>query len=314
MPTHDVVIIGAGPAGFECAMTLKKQGIDCAIIERDAVGGVCTNWGCVPAKAMIASAKVLDEIRRAADFGLRSFGIEPDFFSIAQRRDNIIHTERAQLQTQLQEAGVKIYFGDADIHSSESVLVKLGTRNHDGSMNYNGQIVDINYGQLVLACGSSEWVPPGITLDGVHVLTAGELVRLTTLPEELVIVGGGFIGVEIASMLASFGVKVTILEYAPTILKYLDPEVSSFMQEVLRQKGVTVKTNCKVDRLENQELYYTFHDGPSEKMYAPTALVTTGRRARVPEGWIKMLNIKTCLLYTSPSPRDATLSRMPSSA
>ena len=293
MPTHDVVIIGAGPAGFECAMTLRKEGVDCAIIERDAIGGVCTNWGCVPAKAMIASANLLDEVRRAAEFGLRSFGIEPDFPSIAERRDNIIHTERAHLQTQLEEAGVNMYFGDADIHSSDSILVKLGQRNHDGSMDYNGQIVDINYGQLVLACGSTEWVPPGVQLDGVNVITSGELVRLTTLPKELVIIGGGFIGVEIASMFASFGTKVTIIEFGKTILSFMDPELSIFMEQLLTQKGVIVKTSCKVDRVEDQQIYYTYHNGSSETIYAPKVLVSTGRRPNVPKHWVKMLDLKT---------------------
>jgi len=240
MPTHDVVIIGAGPAGFECAMTLRKEGVDCAIIERDAIGGVCTNWGCVPAKAMIASANLLDEVRRAAEFGLRSFGIEPDFPSIAERRDNIIHTERAHLQTQLEEAGVNMYFGDADIHSSDSILVKLGQRNHDGSMDYNGQIVDINYGQLVLACGST-----------------------------------------------------AIIEFGKTILSFMDPELSIFMEQLLTQKGVIVKTSCKVDRVEDQQIYYTYHNGSSETIYAPKVLVSTGRRPNVPKHWVKMLDLKT---------------------
>lgn len=293
MPKHEVVIIGAGPAGIECALTLRKAGVDCAIIERDNVGGVCTNWGCVPAKAMIASAKMYDEILRAEEFGIECSEAYPNFQHIADRRNNIVHEERAHLETLLSDAGVHVYRGEATVQNDTVILVKMGQSDAGGAMEYSGHVEELAFDQLVFATGSKEWMPPGINPHDPHVYTAGEIMMMNEFPEELVVIGGGFIGVELASMYSSLGSKVTILEYAPRILTFLDEQVSSFMEQALHQKGVTIKTNCRVDRVENQQVFYTFQNGSSESRPAAYTLVATGRRSNVPREWVSALGLDT---------------------
>src|SRR5437867_7429326 len=201
MQKYTAIVIGSGPAGHTCAVRLAQLGAKVAVVERDYVGGICTNWGCTPSKSMIESAKVARIVRESSNFGVNVSNIAVDFQQVAARRDAVIRHAREVVTQLLQHHQVDIYEGEAQVVERGKVIVRGGKLDLDGfHMHYSGGEDEIHAEHIVLATGSHPLLPDFVRPDDPYVVSSNRLISIGVLPETLTIVGGGVIGLEFATI------------------------------------------------------------------------------------------------------------------
>ena len=251
MNKYSAVVIGSGPAGYTCAVRLAQLGAKVAVVERDYVGGICTNWGCTPSKSMIESAKIARIVREAARYGVNVSSFWVDFKKVATRRDEVIHRARGVVIRLLQYYGVDLYQGEADVVAPGRVKIRKGKLELDGvKMHYTGEEDEIEAGHIVLATGSRPLMPDFAKPDHPYIVSSNRLISIGELPETLTIVGGGVIGLEFATIFSNMGTRVTIVEFLDRVLATLDPEVSHAISEELKLHGIRILTSHRVLSVE----------------------------------------------------------------
>ncbi|HLT57858.1 MAG TPA: dihydrolipoyl dehydrogenase [Limnochordales bacterium] len=223
---HDVVIIGGGPGGYVCAIRARQLGLSVGLIEKDALGGICLNWGCIPTKALLYSAGLLDEIRRAATFGIEVDNVRPNYAGAHKNSRRAADRLRKGVEYLMRSNGVTVYQGHARLTGPGQVSITGGPA--------------ITAQHIVLATGARPRSLPGLEPDGQRVLTSREALALTELPQSMVIIGAGAIGVEFASIFNSFGVDVTLVEALPQILPAEEPEISQELTKIFEKRGIKV--------------------------------------------------------------------------
>jgi dihydrolipoamide dehydrogenase len=244
---YTAVIIGGGPSGHSCAVRISQLGGRVALVERDYVGGICTNWGCTPSKAMIESAKVSREVHESARYGIQVNEIKIDFLKIAERRNKVILQTRNFIKSLLEKYHVDIYSGEAMIESPSIIKVKFGKLDIDGTtMHYDGKEQILNTENIVIASGSQPLIPDFIDKTDPSIVSSNRLISINELPKTLTIVGGGVIGLEFATIFSNLGSKVTIVEFLPRVLAGMDPDISEEITKQLISSGVKIFTNHKV--------------------------------------------------------------------
>ena len=192
MKKYDAVIIGAGPAGQTCAVRIAELGGKVAVVERDFIGGICTNWGCTPSKAMIESAKVAREVETSAKYGIQVDHFQIDFPSVAERRNQVVLNTRDSITELLKHYNVDIYQGEAEVLSPSQVKVRAGKLNNEThQMNYSGAEEMLETANVVLATGSKPLIPGFIDENDPTIVSSHALITISELPETLTIVGGG---------------------------------------------------------------------------------------------------------------------------
>jgi dihydrolipoamide dehydrogenase len=251
MNKYSVVVIGSGPAGYTCAVRLAQLGAKVAVVERDYVGGICTNWGCTPSKSMIESAKIARVVREAARYGVNVSSFWVDFKKVAARRDEVIYRARGVVTRLLEYHGVDLYQGEADVIAPGRVKIRKGKLELDGvKMHYTGEEDEIEAEHIVLATGSRPLMPDFAKPDHPYIVSSNRLISIGELPETLTIVGGGVIGLEFATIFSNMGTRVTIVEYLDRVLATLDPEVSHAISEELKLHGIRILTGHRVLSVE----------------------------------------------------------------
>ncbi len=236
MPEHKVLIVGGGPGGYETAIRLNQYGIDCAVVEMERLGGVCLNWGCIPTKALVKSAELWGEMSSAADYGFPP--IEPKLdYSLIHRRKNAIVEQLV--------GGVEHLFRKRGIPVIKEKAVRVAALDQGYEVRTEaGTSIRAEY--LVLATGSLPKELPGVRIDEQNVLSSTGILALETLPQSLVIVGGGVIGCEFASIFNSFGVQTTVIEFLPRILATEDEEIAKRLAMALKKSGIKIQTGVGV--------------------------------------------------------------------
>ncbi len=282
MDTYDIIVIGGGPGGYVAAIKAGHLGKKVALIEKEAVGGVCLNWGCIPTKAMLKTAKVYKQFLHAEDYGLDIVdkgAIQVDLSKIKARKDKVVKRLTGGVRGLLRKAGVKVIDGFGTVIDPTTVEV-------------NGETLKAK--NLILATGSHPFIPPipGIqdALDSGRGLTAKEILALDTLPKSLVIIGGGVIGVEFATLYSTLGVEVTMLEMAPEILGRIDDEVRQAYIKLLKNDNLTILTEAKVTEVTPTEVVYE-KDGETNRVESEYVLVSIGTRPNL-KG-LENLNLET---------------------
>lgn len=232
---YNVVVIGAGTAGLVAAAGIAGLGGRVALIERNRMGGDCLNFGCIPSKALISSARAIERIRRAPDWGLNAIEATFDFSEVVQRmRRRRAKIEPNDSQERFESLGVDVFRGEARFLSPHEVEV-------DGR--------SLRAAHLVIAAGSRAGTPPVEGLDTVPYFTNETLFdTLDQKPESMLILGGGPIGTELGQAFSRFGIKVTLIEYGPRILPREDVDVAAFMQERLESEGLQVVDCTAIER------------------------------------------------------------------
>ena len=272
METFDLIVIGGGPAGYLAAERAGHAGLKTMVVEKNEYGGVCLNEGCVPSKTFLNSAKVADYANHAANYGVKVSGTATvDQKFVVERKNGVVKMLVSGIKAALKKNKVVMKSATAYIEGKDGdgYIVKAGEEKFLAK-------------RLLIATGSMPVVPPilGVKegLAAGFVLTNKEILDLTELPENLVVIGGGVIGLELSSYFSSVGVKVTVVEMLDKIAGPTEKEISAILQKSLERKGVVFKLGCKVTAVEKDGVVFE-KDGKSEKVPADKVLLSIGRRA-----------------------------------
>ncbi|MBC1920541.1 dihydrolipoyl dehydrogenase [Listeria grayi] len=283
---YDVVILGGGTGGYVAAIRAAKLGKKVAVVEKDKLGGTCLHRGCIPTKALLRSAEVLQTVKNAGDFGIElgTQAVGVNFIQAQLRKQKVVDQLEKGIHQLFKQGKIDLYEGTGTILGPSIFSPTAGTISvepADGSENQ--MLIPKN---LIIATGSRPRSLPGLTIDESQVLSSDGALRLEELPKSIVIVGGGVIGMEWASMLHDFGVEVTVLEYADRLLPLEDKEISKELTRLYKKKKMTIVTSAEVqaDSLEKTAEHVTIKaivGGEEQSFTAEKMLVSVGRAANI---------------------------------
>lgn len=239
----DVAVLGGGTGGYIAAIRAAQLGKEVVIIEQDKLGGTCLHKGCIPSKALLRSAELYAQMKDSASFGIETSGVTLVFPKVQERKQGIVDQLHKGVQYLMRKNKIQVLQGKGRVIGPSIFSPKSGAVAVELS---DGEMETVVPANLIIATGSRPRFLPGLTPDGKHILSSDEALSMEELPESMLIVGGGVIGVEWASLLNDFGVQVTVVEAADQLLPAEDEEVASELQKQLQRRGVTVMTGVKV--------------------------------------------------------------------
>jgi dihydrolipoamide dehydrogenase len=240
---YDLTIIGGGPGGYVGAIRAAQLGLRVALVERDKLGGVCLHAGCIPTKALLQTAELLERVRRADQFGVLVGEVTLDYARAQARKRQVVETLHRGVEYLMRKNRIAVFSGHGRILSPTRVGISL----NDGSE------TEVETRHILIATGSRPRALPGIPVDNVRVLDSTGALELQEVPRSMVIVGAGAIGLEFCTLFRSFGADVTVVELLPRVLPMEDEEISEAMARSLSRKGVKVHTSSKVEEVERVE-------------------------------------------------------------
>ncbi len=280
---YDLVILGGGTGGYVAAIRASQLGLKTAIVEKGKVGGTCLHAGCIPSKALLRSAEVYQTVKHAAEFGVEVSEPRINFLKAQERKERIVEQLHKGVHYLIKQGKIDLYEGHGRILGPSIFSPMPGTISVE--MNNGTENEMLLPKNVLIATGSRPKSLPGLKIDGDLVMSSDEALQLTELPSSLLIIGGGVIGVEWASMMADFGVNVTILEYADRIIPTEDRDISKEMHRLLKKKGIKIITNAQVKpetlRTEQKVFISAVRNGKMEEYEAEKILVSVGRQANV---------------------------------
>ncbi|WP_042475336.1 dihydrolipoyl dehydrogenase [Bacillus ndiopicus] len=278
---YDVVILGGGTGGYVAAIRAAQLGLKTAIVEQAKLGGTCLHKGCIPSKALLRSAEVYRTAKDSETFGVEVEGVKLQFDKVQNRKNTIIKTLQSGIEGLMKKGKIDVYYGTGRILGPSIFSPMPGTISvelADGGE--NEMLVPTN---VIIATGSKPATLEGIPVDGERILNSDHALELKELPSSILIVGGGVIGIEWASMLCDFGVEVTVLEYGDRILPTEDADIAKEMTKTLTKRGVRIIVNARMqtDTLKvSEQVSITATSGDTTETYnAEKMLVSVGRTA-----------------------------------
>lgn len=237
---YDVIVLGSGPGGYPAAIRASQLGFKVAIIEKESLGGVCLNWGCIPTKALIKSAQVYDYMKHSASYGINATGVQHDFGAVVKRSRGVADKMSKGVQFLMKKNKIDVIMGYGKIKAKGQVEVTAA----DGSK----QIVEGKH--IVIATGGRSRALPNLPQDGKKVIGYREAMVLPEQPKSLIVVGSGAIGVEFAYVYNSMGTKVTIVEFMPRIVPVEDEDISKELEKQYKKQGIEIMTNASVESVD----------------------------------------------------------------
>jgi dihydrolipoamide dehydrogenase len=280
---YDLVILGGGTGGYVAAIRAAQLGFKTAIVEKEKLGGTCLHKGCIPSKALLRSAEVYKTVTHSDEFGVAVNEVSLNFSKVQERKENIVAQLHKGVQHLMKQGNIDIYRGTGRILGPSIFSPLPGTISVE--MNNGEQNEMLIPKNVVIATGSRPKILPGLEVDGEFVMTSDEALVMEQLPKSILIVGGGVIGIEWASMLSDFGVDVTVLEYEDFILPTEDREISREMQRLLKKKGIKFVTGAKVlsETLQKGEGVSISAEVKTEikEYHAEKLLISVGRLANI---------------------------------
>lgn len=241
MTNYDVVFLGAGPGGYVAAIRAAQLGMNVAVIEKEYVGGTCLNRGCIPSKSLLRSAEIYRNSVDAEKFGIVTNNVTIDFDAVQARKNTVVEQLRKGIEALFKKNKITLIAGYGRIISSDSESNKI-----INIAKTDNEMEEISAKKVVIATGSIPKVLGGIEADGDFIMTSDDALEMDKLPKSIVIIGGGVIGMEWASLLSDFGVEVTVVEFMPNILPFEDKEISKEMTRLMKKKKVKIHTGTKV--------------------------------------------------------------------
>ncbi len=237
---YDVIIIGSGPGGYVTAIRASQLGFKVAVVEKENLGGICLNWGCIPTKALLKSAQVFDYLKHVDEYGLKAEAIDKDFEAVVKRSRNIAEGMSKGVQFLMKKNKIDVIDGFGKIKTGKKVDVK----------DAEGNITEYSADNIIIATGARSRELPSLPQDGKKVIGYREALTLPTQPKKMIVVGSGAIGVEFAHFYNSMGTEVTVVEFLPNLVPLEDVEVSKQFERSFKKSGIKVMTNSSVESVD----------------------------------------------------------------
>ena len=237
---YDIIIVGSGPGGYVTAIRASQLGFKTAIVEKESLGGVCLNWGCIPTKALLKSAQVYDYLKHEDQYGLKAESIDKDFTAVVTRSRNIANGMSKGVQFLMKKNKIDIIDGFGKVNTGKKVAV---TSN-------DGTVTDYSADHIIIATGARSRELPNLPQDGEKVIGYRKAMTLPSQPKSMIVVGSGAIGVEFAHFYNAMGTKVTIVEYLPNLVPLEDKDVSKQFERSFKKAGIKVMTNASVESVD----------------------------------------------------------------
>src|SRR5687767_12706503 len=238
---YDVVVIGSGPGGYVAAIRASQLGFKTAIIEKESLGGICLNWGCIPTKALLKSAQVLEDIKHAKDFGIEANG-SPNFEAVIKRSRGVADKMSKGVQFLMKKNKIDVVMGAAKLLGKTKGQVEVTST--DGSKK------DVEAKHIIIATGGRSRELPNMKIDGKKIIGYREAMNLPHLPKSMIVVGSGAIGVEFGYFYNSMGTKVTIVEFLPRVVPVEDEDVSKELEKNFKKSGIDIMTGSEVTSVD----------------------------------------------------------------
>jgi dihydrolipoamide dehydrogenase len=268
---YEIVVIGGGPGGYVAAIRAAKHGKKVALIEAQDLGGTCLNRGCIPSKTLLRHSEIIDNIEKAKSWGIETGPVTFSLVKMLERKNQIIQKLRTGIGFLLKQGKIDVFNGYGEVQTNQDIIVTI-----------DGKQQTISAEKIIIATGSTPIVPPIPGVEQASYHTSDTIFDIEEIPESIVIVGGGIIGVEFACIFSSLNVAVTIVEMGDRITPNEDPEASKALTKALKKKGVRILTKTKVtsvDQLENrQTVQVEAKNGKKESLETTTILLSVGRK------------------------------------
>ena len=237
---YDIIILGSGPGGYVTGIRASQLGFKVAIVEKENLGGICLNWGCIPTKALLKSAQVFDYLKHAADYGLKVSDVDKDFGAVISRSRDVADGMSKGVQFLMKKNKIDIIDGFGKVKSGKKVEVK----------DKDGKTTEYSAEHIIIATGARSRELPNLPQDGKKVIGYRQAMTLAEQPKKMIVVGSGAIGVEFAHFYNSMGTDVTIVEFLPNIVPVEDEDISKQMERSLKKSGIKIMTNASVEKVD----------------------------------------------------------------
>jgi len=298
--SYDLIVIGSGPGGYIAAIRAAQLGLKTAIVEREHLGGICLNWGCIPTKALLRSAEVYDHMVHAKNYGLTAEKFSADVGAIVTRSRNVTKQMANGVGFLMKKNKVDVIWGEATISAPGEVVVTESKKPpvEPQTPKPRGILPVGTYGakNIIIATGARPRVLPGIEPDGDRIWTYFEAMKPQKLPKSLLIMGSGAIGIEFASFYRSMGVEVTVVELLPQIMPVEDAEIAAIARKRFEKRGIHLLTDTKVARVEKSKTGIIAHvqlkNGKTEKLAAEKLISAIGVQCNTQNLGLEKLGVK----------------------
>ncbi len=277
-----IIVIGSGPGGYKSAALGAKRGYDVTLMEKGDIGGVCTNTGCIPSKALLSAAESVDNIKGAGRKGIDVTLNSIDFTKLVKNKERAVKISRKGVEKELSESGVKVIQGEAKLSKNKVVEV-------------NGETLEAEH--IIIATGSEPVVLPFLKVDEENILTNKGALTLDSIPGSMLVIGGGYIGMEMAFFYSSMGTKITVVELLDRLLPGMDSSLGEEAEGILKRKGVKVKTGAKVSTVKGSKPFKAVIEGDKdEELEFEKILCSVGRKPTPPETDLDIIAEDGCII------------------
>ncbi len=274
MSSYDVIVLGSGPGGYVAAIRAAQLKLKTALIERDKLGGICLNWGCIPTKALLKSAEVFETISHAKSFGIKTGSPSADFPAIIKRSRDVAEANSKGVEFLMKKNKIDVIFGNGTFKTANTLTVT----------DKDGKTRDVSASHIIIATGGRPRSIPGVEMDGEIVISSREAMSLKKQPRSLIIMGAGAIGIEFAHFYNTLGTEVTVVEMLDHILPIEDAEISRVLERSFKKAGIKVMTGTRVEavkKLKNSVQVTVSRNGKNEVLKADKALMAIGIQGNV---------------------------------
>ena len=288
MEKFDIIVLGSGPGGYVTAIRASQLGLKTAIVEKESLGGVCLNWGCIPTKALLKSAQVFEYIKHSADYGIKVENFDKNFDDVVNRSRNVAKTMSKGVNFLMKKNKIKVFEGFGKLSENKSISITK----EDGSED------KIHGDKIIIATGARSRELPNLKQDGKNIIGYREAMTLEKQPKEIIIVGSGAIGIEFAFFYNSMGTKVTVVEYMNRIVPVEDNEISKELEKSLKKKGISILTSSEVKNATvnddgNVDVVIESKNGELKTINSEIVLSAVGIKTNIENIGLEDLGIKT---------------------
>ncbi|MDC3307180.1 FAD-dependent oxidoreductase, partial [bacterium] len=237
---YDIIIVGSGPGGYVTAIRASQLGFKTAVVEKESLGGVCLNWGCIPTKALLKSAQVYEYLKHVDQYGLKAEAVDKDFEAVVKRSRGVAEGMSKGVQFLMKKNKIDVIEGFGKVKAGKKIDVTSKGR----------KVTEYSANHIIIATGARSRELPSLPQDGKKVIGYRQAMTLPSQPKSMIVVGSGAIGVEFASFYNSMGTEVTIVEFQPTIVPVEDKDISKQFERSLKKAGIKIMTNSSVETVD----------------------------------------------------------------